>query len=78
MTNEQLLTIVLPLGGLILTSIIAIVGLILTQAGAQRSELHEFRSELHWGLREAARDRMTHLRGFLEGLRESITCSNVA
>ena len=50
MTNEQLLTIIVSLGGLILTSTVAIVGLILAQSRALRSELRE-------GLREAARER---------------------
>ena len=68
MTNEQLLTIIISLGGLILTVALALAGLILVQARATRrdfskklstigSELRDVRSDLKSGLREAARER---------------------
>ena len=41
MSNEQLLTIIVSVGGLILTSTIAIVGFNLAQSRAIRSELRE-------------------------------------
>ena len=41
MTNEQLLTIILSLGGLILTVSLALAGLILAQSRSIRSELRE-------------------------------------
>ena len=83
MTNEQLLTIVVSLGGLILIVSLALGGLILAQSRATRSELRDIRSELHSGLRDAARERtelrdrmgrleerMARLEGTLDVLRE--------
>lgn len=58
MTNEQLLTIIFSIGGLVLTATIALAGLILAQSRALRSELRE-------GLRAAARERAT-LRDHME------------
>ena len=54
MPNEQLLTIIVSVGGLILTSTIAIVGLNRAQFRAIRSELREAARERaalrdHWG-----------------------------
>lgn len=80
MSNEQPLTIIVSIG----SATIALAGLILFQARATRSELQDIRSELHSGLREPAqergqlRERMAHLEGLLEGLREAITRRNVA
>ena len=62
MSNEQLLTIIVSLGGLILTVSLALAGLILAQTRAIRSELQS-------GLREAARER-TELRDRLGRLEE--------
>ena len=62
MSNEQLLTIIVSLGGLILTVSLALAGLILAQTRAIRSELQS-------GLRDAARDRAA-LRGRLGRLEE--------
>ena len=87
MTNEQLLTIIGSLGGLILGAAGGLVGLILGQARATRrdfseqlskigSELHDVRSELQSGLREAARergelrDRLGRIEGYLDALRQ--------
>lgn len=72
MTNEQLLTIIIS----ILTATLALGGLILAQSRALRSELKDIRSELHSGLREAARertnirDRLSRIEGYLDLLRE--------
>ena len=80
MTNQQLLTIIISLGGLILTATIALGGLILAQTRTIRSELRE-------GLREATReraalrdrresqnsdlrDRLGRIEGYLDLLRE--------
>ena len=80
MSNEQLLTIIISLGGLILTVSLALAGLILAQSRAIRSELRE-------GLLEAAReraalrdrmdsqigdlrDRLGRVEGYLDVLRE--------
>ena len=66
MSNEQLLiliaSILIPLGSLILV-----------QSRAIRSELREAARE-----RTELRERMAHLEGLLEGLREAITRRNVA
>ena len=66
MTNEQLLTIIISI-------IIPLGGLILVQSRAIRSELREAARE-----RGELRERMAHLEGLLEGLREAITHRNVA
>ena len=66
MSNEQLLTliasIVIPLGSLILV-----------QARTTRQDMKELRGEIG-----DLRERMAHLEGLLEGLREAITRRNVA
>lgn len=66
MTNEQLLTIIISI-------IIPLGGLILVQSRAIRSELREAARE-----RGELRERMAHLEGLLEGLREAITRRSVA
>ena len=66
--QDQSLTLILSIGGTILTATLALAGLILAQARATRrdfskqlstigSELRDVRSELKSGLREAARER---------------------
>ena len=44
MTNQQLLTIIISLGGLTLTVTVALAGLILAQSRAVRSELRDIRN----------------------------------
>jgi len=73
MTNQQLLTIIISLGGMILTVGIALAGFILAQARTTRSELQYIRNQIG-----ELRERMAHLEGPLEGLREAITRRNVA
>lgn len=73
MTNQQLLTIIVSLGGLILTVGIVLAGFILAQARTPRSELQDFRNQIG-----ELRKRMAHLEGLLDGLRESITLRSVA
>ena len=73
MTNQQLLTIIISLGGLILTVGIALAGLILAHARTNRSGLKDIRNQIG-GLRE----RMAHLEGLLEGLLKAIIRRNVA
>lgn len=73
MTNQQLLTIIVSLGGLILTVGIALAGFILAQARTTRSELQDIRNQIG-----ELRERMAHLEGLLEGLREAVTRRNVA
>ena len=73
MTNQQLLTIIISLGGLILTVGIALAGFILSQSRTVRSELQDIRHQIG-----ELRERMAHLEGLLEGLREAITRRNVA
>ena len=58
MTNEQLLTIIISLGGLILTVAGAGIGVVLAQSRSIRSELRDVRTALNSGLREAARERV--------------------
>ena len=58
MTNEQLLTIIISLGGLILTVAGAGIGVVLAQSRSIRSELRDVRATLNSGLREAARERV--------------------
>lgn len=87
MTNEQLLTIIGSVGGVMLTVAIALGGLILGQARAVRrdfskqlskidDDLHDVRSELQSGLREAARernelrDRLGRIEGYLDALQQ--------
>ena len=72
MTNEQLLTIIASLGGLILTVGLALAGLIVAQSRSIRSELRVAGRE-----RAALRDRlgrleerMARLEGTLDVLRE--------
>lgn len=68
MTNEQLLTIIVSI-------IVPLGGLILAQSRAIRSELQTAareRTELRNQIGEL-RERMAHLEGLLEGLREAIT-----
>ena len=66
MTNQQLLiliaSILIPLGSLILV-----------QAHATRQDMKELRGEIG-----EFRERMAHLEGLLEGLREAITRQPVA
>ena len=80
MTNEQLLTIIISLGSLILTVSLGLAGLILFQSRSIRSELRAAareRGELQRQIGEL-RERMAHLEGLLEGLREAITRQPVA
>lgn len=61
MTHQQLLTIILSLGVLILAATFALARLILVQSRATRRELSEqissLRSDLHSGLQEATQER---------------------
>ena len=59
-------------GGLILTVALALAGLILVQARATRSEVRDIRERMDVQIGEL-RERMAHLGGLLEGLREAIT-----
>ena len=72
MTNEQLLTIIVPLEGLILTVSLALGGLILAQSRAVRSELRDAareRTELRDRMGRLE-ERMARLEGTLDVLRE--------
>ena len=73
MTNQQLLTIIISLGGLILTVGIVLAAFILAQARPTRSGLQDIRNQIG-----ELRERMAHLGGLLEGLREAITRQPVA
>lgn len=73
MTNQELLTIIIALGGLILTVGIALAGFILAQSLTTRSERHDIRNQIG-----ELRDCMAHLEGLLEGLCEAITRQPVA
>ena len=75
MSNRQLLTIIVSLGGLILTSTIAIVGLNLAQSRAIRSEMREaarertaFRDHVDTQI-GTLRDRLGRIEGRLDELR---------
>ncbi|MDE2926189.1 MAG: hypothetical protein OXT71_07320 [Acidobacteriota bacterium] len=73
---DQFTTVTLPISG----GFLLLAGLILTQSRAIRSELREAaqeRTELRNQIGEL-RERMAHLQGLLEGLREAITRRNVA
>jgi len=73
---DQFTTITLP----ICSGLLILAGLILAQSRAIRSELREAareRTELRNQIGEL-RERMAHLEGLLEGLREAITRRNVA
>ena len=64
----------------ICSGLLVLAGLILTQSRAIRSELREAareRTELRSQIGEL-RERMAHLEGLLEGLREAITRQPVA
>ncbi|MDE0120860.1 MAG: hypothetical protein OXH92_11920 [Bryobacterales bacterium] len=70
--QDQIITIIVSIGGVILTSTIAIVGLILVQTRAIRSELRDIRLELREAARERAeiRDRLGRVEGYLDLLRQ--------
>ena len=73
---DQFTTVTLP----ICSGLLILAGLILAQSRAIRSELREAareRTELRNQIGEL-RERMAHLEGLLEGLREAITRRNVA
>ena len=79
MTNEQLLTIIISLGGLILTVAGAIIGVVLVQSRSIRSELRDVRTELNSGLREAARERVAlrdHVDTQIGNLRDRMESQN--
>ncbi len=64
----------------IISATIALAGLIITGQNGLRTEMREQRKENN-GLREAIgelRERMAHLEGLIEGLREAITGRLVA
>ncbi|MXX71091.1 MAG: hypothetical protein F4Y73_04390 [Gemmatimonadetes bacterium] len=77
MTNEQLLT-------LIASILIPLGSLILVQTRATRQDLKELRGEVADLRRHVdtqigeLRERMAHLEGLLEGLRQAITRRSVA
>ncbi len=73
---DQFTTVTLP----ICSGLLVLAGLILAQSRAIRSELREAareRTELRNQIGELP-ERMAHLEGLLEGLREAITRRNVA
>ena len=64
----------------IISATIALAGLIITGQNSLRAEMREQRKEIN-GLREVIgelRERMAHLEGLIEGLREAITGRLVA
>ena len=65
MTNEQLLTIIVSLDGLILTVALALAGLIMARSRSIRSELREAARE-----RSEIRERLGRIEGDLDVLRE--------
>ena len=72
MTNEQLLTIIVSI-------IVPLGGLILVQSRALRRDIAQMESRLESRIERMEsqiselRERMAHLEGLLEGLREAIT-----
>ena len=79
MTNEQLSTIIISLGGLFLTVSVALAGLILSQSRALRRYMDQMESRFDSRMSRMEsqigdpRERMAHLEGLLEGLRAAIT-----
>ena len=77
MTNQQLLTIIVSI-------IVPLGGLILVQSRALRRDMAQMESRLESRIERMEsqigqlRERMAHLEGLLEGLREAITRRNVA
>ena len=77
MANEQLLTIIASLGGLILTSTIAIVGLILAQSRVVRSKLRDIRNRMDdqiGNLRDRMESQNSDLRDRLGRIEAILTC----
>lgn len=67
--HDQLVTIIVSIGGLILTSTIAIVGLILVQSRAIRREMAQAESRLRDDTAQLRQD-MRELRGEVGDLRD--------
>ena len=77
MSNEQLLTIIVSLGGLILTQSRATRTELRDIHERMDSQIADLRQQINLQIGEL-RERMAHLEGLLEGLREAITRRNVA